>query len=137
MDKETEDLARRQREALAEGRAAEEAGQPVIYIHGRPYADPANGPSASSEGTRPPATLATRDGGNERLGDVESDNASMMMTLVESTAENMAFIRKNLSQLAEPDRGAVAAAYGRIVAEAARDHRHSLARRTHDLDMDL
>ncbi len=137
MDKETEDLARRQREALAEGRAAEEAGQPVIYIHGRPYADPAGEFSPSSEGTRPPATLATRDVGNERLRDIESDNTTMMMKLIESTAETMAFIRKNLSQLAEPDRRVVAAAYGRIVAEAARDHRHSAAPRTHDLDMDL
>lgn len=137
MDKETEDLARRQREALAEGRAAEEAGEPVIYIHGRPYADPANDPSASSEGTRPPASPAARDSDDERLRDIQTDNATMMMTLVESTAENMAFIRKNLSQLAEPDRGAVVAAYGRIVAEATRDHQHSVAPRTHDLDMDL
>jgi len=30
----------RQREALREGRRAEAAGLPVIYIHGRPYADP-------------------------------------------------------------------------------------------------
>ncbi|WP_299846931.1 hypothetical protein [uncultured Paracoccus sp.] len=137
MDKETEDLARRQREALAEGRAAEEAGEPVIYIHGRPYADPANGPSASRAGARPTASPAARDADDERLRDIQIDNASMMMTLVESTAENMAFIRENLSQLAEPDRGAIAAAYGRIVAEAARDHRHSVAPRTHDLDMDL
>lgn len=34
----------RQREALREGRRAEAAGLPVIYIHGRPYADPAADP---------------------------------------------------------------------------------------------
>jgi len=31
-----------QRAALKNGRRAEQAGQPVIYIHGRPYADPAS-----------------------------------------------------------------------------------------------
>ena len=64
MDKETEDLARRQREALAEGRAAEVAGEPVIYIHGRPYADPAVDSFAPGDGALRPAKLATRDGGN-------------------------------------------------------------------------
>lgn len=137
MDKDFEDLAERQREALAEGRAAEKAGQPVIYIHGRPYADPAGESSPSSEGTRPPATLATRDDGHERRRDIESENASMMMKLVQSTAENMAFIRKNLSQLVARDRGAVEAAYGRILAEAAEDHQHSGASRKRELDMDL
>ncbi len=137
MDKDIESLAARQREALAEGRAAEKAGRSVIYIHGRPYADPAGEASASSEGTRPPAKLATHDDGNERLRDIESENASMIMTLVQSTAENMAFIRKNLSQLAERDRGAVEAAYGRILAEAAADQRHSLAPGERELDMDL
>jgi len=34
------DLIDAQRAALETGRRAEEAGQPVIYIHGRPYADP-------------------------------------------------------------------------------------------------
>lgn len=137
MDKDFEDLAERQREALAEGRAAEKAGQPVIYIHGRPYADPAGETFASGEDALRPAKLATRDSGHERLKDIESDNASMMMTLVESTAENMAFIRKNLSQLAARDRGAVEAAFGRILAEAAADQRHSLAPGKRELDMDL
>ena len=31
-----------QAKAIAEGRQAEREGKPVIYIHGRPYADPAN-----------------------------------------------------------------------------------------------
>ena len=137
MDKDIESLAERQREALAEGRAAEKAGQSVIYIHGRPYADPAGESFASGEDALRPAKLATRDGGNERLRDIESDNASMMMKLVESTAENMAFIRKNLSQLAARDRGAVEAAFGRILAEAAEDHQHSAASRKRELDMDL
>ncbi|SFA58328.1 hypothetical protein SAMN04487972_12020 [Paracoccus halophilus] len=137
MDKDIEDLAERQREALAEGRAAEKAGQPVIYIHGRPYADPAGESFAPGEGALRPAKLATRDDGDERLRDIESGNASMMMKLVESTAENMAFIRENLSQLAARDRGAVEAAYGRILAEAAADHQHSAASRKRELDMDL
>ncbi|SDE82587.1 hypothetical protein SAMN05421538_11236 [Paracoccus isoporae] len=137
MDKDIESLAARQREALAEGRAAEKAGQPVIYIHGRPYADPAGEAFASSEDNRPPVKLATQNDGSERLRDIESDNASMMMTLVQSTAENMAFIRKNLSQLAERDCGAVEAAYGRILAEAAADQRHSLYPGKRELDMDL
>ena len=87
--------------------------------------------------TSEPAKLASEDDGNERLRDIESDNASMMMTLVQSTAENMTFIRNNLSQLAERDRGAVEAAYGRILAEAAADQRHSLAPGKRELDMDL
>lgn len=136
MDKDIESLAARQREASAEGRAAEKAGRSVIYIHGRPYADPAGEASAPIEGTRPPAKLASEDD-KERLRDIESDNASMMMTLVQSTAENMTFIRNNLSQLAERDRGAVEAAYGRILAEAAADQRHSLAPGKRELDMDL
>lgn len=37
-------VEQRQREALREGRRAEAAGLPVIYIHGRPYADPAADP---------------------------------------------------------------------------------------------
>jgi len=36
------DLINAQRAALEKGRRAEAAGQPVIYIHGRPYADPAS-----------------------------------------------------------------------------------------------
>jgi len=36
------DLIDAQRAALEKGRRAEDAGQPVIYIHGRPYADPAS-----------------------------------------------------------------------------------------------
>ncbi|MFD1882502.1 hypothetical protein ACFSCT_12335 [Paracoccus pacificus] len=59
------------------------------------------------------------------------------MKLVESTAENMAFIRKNLSQLAAQDRGAVEAAYGRILAEAAEDDQHSVAPSKREMDMDL
>lgn len=137
MDKDIESLAARQREASAEGRAAEKAGQPVIYIHGRPYADPAGEAFASSKGTRLPAKLATHNDGSERLRDIESDNASMMMTLAQNTAENMAFIRNNLSQLAARDRGAVEAAYGRILAEAAADQRHSPAPGKRELDMDL
>ena len=35
-----DDLLRIQREALAQGIAALKAGRRVIYIHGRPYADP-------------------------------------------------------------------------------------------------
>lgn len=31
-----------QREAVREGREAEKAGKPVIYVHGRPYADPSS-----------------------------------------------------------------------------------------------
>ena len=34
------DFIAAQRAALEKGRRAEKAGQPVIYIHGRPYADP-------------------------------------------------------------------------------------------------
>lgn len=33
-------LQARQKEAAREGRAAESEGLPVIYVHGRPYADP-------------------------------------------------------------------------------------------------
>lgn len=43
----TEQLAglhARQAEAAREGRAAEAEGRPVIYIHGRPYADPGEAP---------------------------------------------------------------------------------------------
>lgn len=136
MDKDIENLAARRQEALAEGRAAEKAGRSINYIHGRPYADPAGAASASSEGTRSPAMLARHDDGSDRLRDIESDNASMM-TLVENTAENMAFIRNNLSRLAAQDRGAVEAAYGRILAEAAADRRQRLAPRKRELDMDL
>jgi len=32
--------ADRQAEAVAAGRRAEADGRPVIYVHGRPYADP-------------------------------------------------------------------------------------------------
>jgi len=39
------DLIHAQRAALEKGRRAEEAGQPVIYIQGRPYADPASQPA--------------------------------------------------------------------------------------------
>lgn len=95
MDKDLENLAGRQREALADGHAAERAWQPVIYIHGRPYADAAGKFVTSNEGARPAAQLAAR------------------------------------------DRGAVEAAYGRILAEAAEDHRHSVAPRKSELDMDL
>ena len=78
MDKDIENLAGRQRKALAEGRAAETTGQPVIYIHGRPY--------ASNEGTRPGSKLAARD---------------------------------------------------HRAVEVAEDHRHSVAPRKSELDMDL
>ena len=33
-------LEARQRDAVREGREAEAEGRPVIYVHGRPYADP-------------------------------------------------------------------------------------------------
>ena len=39
----------RQAAALAEGRKAEAEGRPVIYIHGRPYADPGHDASAQQE----------------------------------------------------------------------------------------
>lgn len=86
MDKDIENLAGRQRKALAEGRAAETTGQPVIYIHGRPYADPAGKSFASNEGTRPGSKLAARD---------------------------------------------------HRAVEVAEDHRHSVAPRKSELDMDL
>lgn len=35
-----DDLPARQAKAVREGRRAESAGRPVIYIHGRPYKDP-------------------------------------------------------------------------------------------------
>ena len=35
-----EELMQRQREALSEGARAEREGRRVLYIHGRPYADP-------------------------------------------------------------------------------------------------
>lgn len=38
------DEQNRQRAALKAGREAEAAGLPVIYIHGRAYADPASEP---------------------------------------------------------------------------------------------
>lgn len=44
------ELRARQATALAEGRAAEAAGRPVIYIHGRPYADPASAPQEAATG---------------------------------------------------------------------------------------
>ena len=44
-------LEARQRDAVREGRAAEAEGRPVIYVHGRPYADPAAAPDP-----KPPRT---------------------------------------------------------------------------------
>lgn len=87
--------------------------------------------------TRPVAAIAASANGRERLSDIQADNASMMMKLVEHTAENMTFIRDNLSQLAARDRPAVEAAYGRMIAEAAKDHQHSAAQKKRDLGMDL
>lgn len=43
----------RQREALREGRQAEDEGRPVIYIHGRPYADPADDPQPPARSESP------------------------------------------------------------------------------------
>lgn len=51
----TEQLAgieARQRDAVREGREAEAEGRPVIYIHGRPYADP----GAEAPDPKPPRT---------------------------------------------------------------------------------
>ena len=48
----------RQAAALAEGRKAEAEGRPVIYIHGRPYADPGHDASAQQE---PQADTSGRD----------------------------------------------------------------------------
>jgi len=42
-----------QAEALKAGRKAEAKGQPVIYIHGRPYADPATDPTPEEHGKSP------------------------------------------------------------------------------------
>lgn len=42
--------------AVKAGREAEAAGQPVIYIHGRPYAEPAETPATTktkAQETRP------------------------------------------------------------------------------------
>lgn len=42
-----------QAEALEAGRKAEAKGDPVIYIHGRPYADPATDPTPDEHGKSP------------------------------------------------------------------------------------
>jgi hypothetical protein len=47
------DAVARQAEAIAAGRQALAEGQPVIWVHGRPYADP-DGPSDPEEGAESP-----------------------------------------------------------------------------------
>lgn len=54
-------LKARQEEAAREGRAAEAEGQPVIYVHGRPYADPGAAASYDPE-DRPRHTPNRREG---------------------------------------------------------------------------
>lgn len=46
-------LAARQAAAAAAGRRAEAEGQAVIYIHGRPYADPDANPQERTESPFP------------------------------------------------------------------------------------
>lgn len=46
-------LEARQAEAARDGRAAEAAGRHVIYIHGRPYADPGADPAPAPESPWP------------------------------------------------------------------------------------
>lgn len=46
-------LAARQRAAIKTGREAEAAGRRVIYIHGRPYADPGDDAEADAHGESP------------------------------------------------------------------------------------
>lgn len=120
---------------------------PENYDHGNPRSELDHAGRRFHEGftdreneianSGPVEAAASPRKGREKLTEIQSDNASMMMKLVDSTAENMAFIRDNLSQLDGRDRGAVRAAYGRMIAGAAKDHQHSIAKRKRDLDMDL
>jgi len=52
MDQMTAD-AKRQAEAVATGRRAEAEGRPVIYVHGRPYADPGDEEGRQQAAGRP------------------------------------------------------------------------------------
>lgn len=86
------------------------------------------------------------DAKSENLADIEADSASMMMKLVKDTAENLTFIRENLSQLPPEHQASVGEVFTRVIKDAAGhygiemlsgDRSVTITGKGSDLDMDL
>ncbi len=82
----------------------------------------------------------------ENLAEIEGDSASMMMKLVKDTAENLTFIRENLSQLPPEHQASVGEVFTRVIKDAAGhygiemlsgDRSVTITGKGSDLDMDL
>lgn len=83
---------------------------------------------------------------SKNLADIEADSASMMMKLVKDTAENLTFIRENLSQLPPEHQASVGEVFTRVIKDAAGhygiemlsgDRSVTITGKGSDLDMDL